>query len=112
MKLELDAEEERALVMELRRLVADGRYPFSARIRTLKGILDKVAPPPVREPLPSPKVYAPPPRRSVLDDIGEQAAGRDQRTCSMSSWFGAVESGDLSRLIVPAAAILGRAGGR
>jgi hypothetical protein len=60
MSLELDPDEERALVAELRRLIADDRYPLSRRIRTLRGILDKLAPPPVREPLPSPKVYAPP----------------------------------------------------
>jgi hypothetical protein len=60
MSLELDPEEERALVAELRRLIADDRYPLSRRIRTLQGILDKLVPPPVREPLPPPKVYAPP----------------------------------------------------
>jgi hypothetical protein len=36
------------------------RYPLSPRIRALKGILDKIAPPPVWEPLPPPKVYAQP----------------------------------------------------
>jgi hypothetical protein len=46
-------------VAELRRVIADDRYPFSRRIHTLQGILDKLAPPPVREPSP-PKVYAPP----------------------------------------------------
>jgi hypothetical protein len=60
MNLELDPEEERALVAELRRLIADDRYPLSSRIRTLRGILDKLDPPPVRELLPPPKVYAPP----------------------------------------------------
>jgi hypothetical protein len=30
-----------------------GRYPFSPRIRTLQGILDKLEPPPVRKPLPA-----------------------------------------------------------
>jgi hypothetical protein len=47
-------------VAELRRVIADDRYPFSRRIHTLQGILDKLAPPPVREPSPPPKVYAPP----------------------------------------------------
>jgi hypothetical protein len=60
MSLELDPEEERALVAELRRLIRDDRYPLSQRIRTLRAILDKLEPPPVREPLPSLKVYAPP----------------------------------------------------
>jgi hypothetical protein len=40
------------LVAELRRLIADDRYPLSRRIRTLQGILDKLVPPPVREPSP------------------------------------------------------------
>jgi hypothetical protein len=60
MNLELDPDEERALAAELRRLIADDRYPLSRRIRTLQAILDKLEPPPVREPLPLPKVYAPP----------------------------------------------------
>jgi hypothetical protein len=60
MSLELDPDEERALVAELRRIIADDRYPLSCRIRTLRGILYKLAPPPVRAPLPAPKVYAPP----------------------------------------------------
>ena len=60
MNLELDPDEERALAAELRRLIADDRYPLSRRIGTLQAILDKLEPPPVREPLPPPKVYAPP----------------------------------------------------
>ena len=40
--------------------VVDDRYPHSSRIRTLQAILDKLDPPPVREPLPPLKVYAPP----------------------------------------------------
>jgi hypothetical protein len=60
MNLELDPDEERALVAELRRLIRDDRYPLSRRIRPLQGILDKLEPPPVREPRPPPKVYAPP----------------------------------------------------
>jgi hypothetical protein len=61
--IELDPDEERALVAELKRLIADDRYPFSPRIRTLQGILDKLDPPPVREPLPPPKGYPPPRQR-------------------------------------------------
>jgi hypothetical protein len=50
--LELDPEEERALAAELRRIIFDDHYPFSPRIRTLQGILDKLDPPPPRAPLP------------------------------------------------------------
>jgi hypothetical protein len=60
MNLELDPEEERALVAELKRVIADDRYPLSRRIRTLQAILDKLAPPPPRVPRPPPKVYAAP----------------------------------------------------
>jgi hypothetical protein len=43
MNLELDPEEERALVAELRRIIRDDRYPLSRRIiRTLQAILDKL----------------------------------------------------------------------
>jgi hypothetical protein len=58
--LTLTDEEELALAAELKRTIADDRYPLSPRIRTLSAILDKLEPPPVREPLPPPKVYAPP----------------------------------------------------
>jgi hypothetical protein len=63
MNLELDPDEERALAAELRRLIFDDRYPFSPRIRMLQGILDKLDPPPVREPLPPLKGYPPPRQR-------------------------------------------------
>jgi hypothetical protein len=64
MSLELDPEEERALVAELKRVIADDRYPLSRRIRTLQGILDKLVPPPVRAPLPPLKVSPPPAKPS------------------------------------------------
>jgi hypothetical protein len=60
MNLDLDPDEERALVAELKRIIRDDRYPLSRRIRTLQAILDKLVPPPARAPLPPPKVYAPP----------------------------------------------------
>jgi hypothetical protein len=60
MNLDLDPDEERALVAELKRVIRDDRYPLSRRVRTLQAILDKLVPPPVREPLPPVKVYAPP----------------------------------------------------
>jgi len=58
--LDLSAEEAAALVALLTRTITDDRYPLSPRVRTLKAILAKLRPEPVREPLPPPKVYAPP----------------------------------------------------
>jgi len=60
MQLELTDEETAALAQELHDIVENDRYPFSPRIRTLRGILGKIRPEPVREPLPPPKHYAPP----------------------------------------------------
>jgi hypothetical protein len=60
MHLDLSDEETAALTQELHDIVENDRYPFSPRIRTLRGILAKLRPEPVREPLPPPKVYAPP----------------------------------------------------
>jgi hypothetical protein len=60
MMLDLTEEETDALGRLLRRTIRDDRYPLSPRIQTLKAVLDKLRPEPVREPLPPPKVYAPP----------------------------------------------------
>jgi hypothetical protein len=60
MNLDLSDEEAAALTRELHDIIENDRYPFSRRIRTLRGILAKLRPEPVREPLPPPKVYAPP----------------------------------------------------
>jgi hypothetical protein len=61
MHLDLTDEEAAALSQELHDIVENDRYPFSPRIRTLRGTLAKLRPEPVREPLPAPsKVYAPP----------------------------------------------------
>jgi hypothetical protein len=38
------------------RVIDADRHPLSPRIRALKGILNKVEPPPVREPLPPRKM--------------------------------------------------------
>jgi hypothetical protein len=64
MHLDLTDEEAAALTQELHDIVENDRYPFSPRIRTLRAILAKLRPEPVREPLPPLKVYAPP--RAVL----------------------------------------------
>ena len=58
--LDLSDDEAAALVALLTRTIADDRYPLSPRILTLKAILAKLRPEPVREPLPAPKVYGPP----------------------------------------------------
>jgi hypothetical protein len=60
MVLDLTEEETAALARLLRRTIDDDRYPLSLRIQTLKAILSKIRPEPVREPLPPRKVYAPP----------------------------------------------------
>jgi hypothetical protein len=59
MHLDLTDEEAVALTQELYDNVENDRYPFSHRIRTLRGILAKLRPEPARDPLPPPKVYAP-----------------------------------------------------
>ena len=58
--LDLSDEEAAALIKELADITGNDRYPFSSRIQTLRAILAKLRPEPVREPLPPPRVYAPP----------------------------------------------------
>jgi hypothetical protein len=48
----LDLTDDEALTQELHEIVENDRYPFSPRIRTLRAILAKLRPEPVREPLP------------------------------------------------------------
>jgi len=60
MHLDLSDDETAALTKELDDITRNDRYPFSERIRTVKAILAKLRPEPVREPVPPPKVYAPP----------------------------------------------------
>jgi hypothetical protein len=60
MHLDLSDEETAALTQELHDIVKNDRYPSSPRIRTLRAVLDKFRPEPVREPLPPPKFYTPP----------------------------------------------------
>jgi hypothetical protein len=59
MALELTDDETAALTKELHDIVENDRYPFSPRIRTLRGILAKLRPEPVREPLPPLRHYEP-----------------------------------------------------
>jgi hypothetical protein len=60
MTLDLSDPETDALATLLRRTIDEDRFPLSPRIQTLKAILGKTWPEPTREPLPPPKVYAPP----------------------------------------------------
>jgi hypothetical protein len=60
MHLDLSDEETAALIKELHGIIQNDRYPLSPRIRMLRVILAKLRPEPVHEPLPPPKVYAPP----------------------------------------------------
>ena len=65
------------LAQELHDIVENDRYPFAARIRTLRAILGKLKPEPIREPLPPQMVYAPP-RAKVSPSQGRQRAGAPQ----------------------------------
>jgi hypothetical protein len=60
MMLDLTEEETDALARLLRQTIDDDRFPLSPRVQMLKSILAKIRPEPAREPLPPPKVYAPP----------------------------------------------------
>jgi hypothetical protein len=58
--LDLTDEEAAALIKELADITGNDRYPFSARIQTLRAILAKLRPEPAREPLRPRRVYVPP----------------------------------------------------
>jgi hypothetical protein len=58
--LDLSDDEAAALIKELADITRNDHYPFSPRIHALRAILAKLKPEPAREPLPPPKVYAPP----------------------------------------------------
>jgi len=61
MQLDLSDDETAALLRELDHIIDGDRFPLSPRIRILSAIRDKLRPPPpAHEPLPPPKVYAPP----------------------------------------------------
>jgi len=60
MTLDLTEEEIEALARLLGRTIKDDHYPLSPRIQTLKAILGKIRPEPVREPSPPLKHYDPP----------------------------------------------------
>ena len=60
MTVELTDDETAALTRLLSDTIDGDRFPLSPRIQTLKAILAKLRPEPVREPLPPLKQYAPP----------------------------------------------------
>jgi hypothetical protein len=60
MTLDLTENESAALTRELHDIIESDHYQLSPRIRTLRGILAKLRPEPVREPLPPPKIHASP----------------------------------------------------
>ena len=60
MTLDLFDEETDALAKLLSDAIANDRYPLSPRIQTLKAILLKIRPEPMREPPPPLKHYEPP----------------------------------------------------
>ena len=79
MRLDLTDEETAVLTQELHDIVESDRYPFSPRIRTLRAILAKLRPEPAREPLPAPKVYAPPRATAPRKTSGGSLAGGTNR---------------------------------
>ena len=60
MTLDLTDEETAALTRLLSGTIDSDRFPFSPRIQMLKGILGKIRPEPVREPVPPLRRYEPP----------------------------------------------------
>jgi hypothetical protein len=60
MMLDRTDDETQALVQHLKHAIDNEPYPPSPRLLRLEAILAKLRPEPVREPLPPPKVYAPP----------------------------------------------------
>jgi hypothetical protein len=73
MNLDPTDEETEALLKELNDLIDGDRYQFSARVRMLKGIRNKIRPEPLRAPLPPPpRQYAPPRATAAKRRRGER----------------------------------------
>src|SRR6516225_4985406 len=80
MNLDLTDEETATLAAFLRRAIRDDRYPLSPRVKSWQSILDKIEPPPKREPLPPPL-----PTCSLLfgaRNAGISLAGSGSRCCA------------------------------
>ncbi len=73
MHLDLSDEETAALTQELHEIVENDRSP---RVQTLRAILVKLRPEPVRKPLPPPKVNAPPRTLYVLDYLADPTCAK------------------------------------
>src|ERR1700738_5154794 len=78
MNLDLSDDEAAALIRELDCIIQDDRYPLSPRIVTLKAILAKLRPEPIREPLPQPQHYEPP--RAGPQTVNMIGIGPSERT--------------------------------
>jgi hypothetical protein len=79
MNPDLTDEEHAALVRLVKRAIDTDGYPLSPRLDPLKAILAKLSPQPAREPLPPPKVYAPPKPR-LAEDGAPAANGPPAKT--------------------------------
>ena len=59
MNLDLTNEEQIVLVRLVKNVIDKDYFPHAPRLDRLKAMLSKLARPPIREPLPPPKFYAP-----------------------------------------------------
>lgn len=59
MNLELTDADAEALIQELSGIINNARYPQSPRIQTVRAVLNKLRPGPVRERLPTPRHFEP-----------------------------------------------------
>jgi len=72
---DLTDEEKLALAAELRRTIAEDRYPLSPRVRTPQSILDRLDPRPAHDPAPPLKRYEPPWKGRVSDTKFKSSPG-------------------------------------
>jgi hypothetical protein len=75
-----------ALIRELHDIIESDRYQLSPRILTLKAILAKLRPEPVRKTLPPRKVYAPP-RAPAARRHRAGPVARTQKLCNQRRYM-------------------------